>query len=73
MQVLSFFPNYVIRCATDRQKKHAGGEYKQIEISDPKGTRRMMFTKELQPQATATDNMQQLMLTAPPGPRINAK
>ena len=64
------------RCSADRQKKHAAGEFKQIEVTDDRGTRRMMFTKELQPHAANSASMRNLMLTAPPHPsepRINPK
>ena len=54
------------RCAAELQKKTAAGEYRQLEVADSKGTRRILFSKELQPAATATASIQQLMLTGPP-------
>lgn len=63
-----------IRCAQDTQRKHTAGKFRQVEVTDSRaGIKRMVFTKELHSQATATPNMQQLMLTASAGPKVKPK
>ena len=53
------------RCAAELRKKTAAGDYRQLEVADNRGVRRLFFSKELQPTATASASMQH-MLTAPP-------
>ena len=55
----------LLRCAAELCKKTAAGDYRQLEVADNRGVRRLFFSKELQPTATASASMQH-MLTAPP-------